>query len=166
MLLLLLLVLLLLLFVVQHQGQREPGGDGTDAVVPFVAAGVAPARLRRRQRRCRRRSPRRPRRRRRRRRRIGAPDGRDVPQGAASAARDRQGRPGGHQGVPVPVPQPTLELHHGAQGPAQSAGPRSEPLSLSLSLSLSFSFSSWIRRDVLRLTRSTGAPTNALRNGW
>ena len=38
--------------------------------------------------------------------------------------------------------------------------------SLSLSLSLSFSFSSWIRRDVLRLTRSTGAPTNALRNGW
>ena len=53
------------------------------------------------------------------------PEGRDLPQGARGVAGDRQRSPGGHQGVPVPVPQPALELHHSPQITAQSSGQRS-----------------------------------------
>lgn len=51
--------------------------------------------------------------------------GRHLQEGTCAAQGDHQGRLHGNQGVPVPVPESPLELHHGAQKSAKGAHARS-----------------------------------------
>lgn len=90
-----------------NQGERQSGhDDGTDAAVSSETGAATPGtHIAQRQRPTRE---------------AQKPPGGDLSQGAESAAGDRQRCPAGHQRVPTPVPQSTLELHHGTQESAQS----------------------------------------------